>query len=806
MSSPVSSAATLDSNHSIDSHDEEIEGKYESPYQHHFQLVLSSIFEHHQKAELQSYFSSDELHWHSCYSSGLSIHAQGLYARLFQRKGPWFSSNSMLKYPEIGPSQCHDLDHCLEELHQNQLISLLRPQSSLDNALDVLQNMTLPELQLVMKKLSQNPKKTWKNKTDLVQQLVHLSKTQKCITGAALPLAKIICQVMHQQTLIKLTQGPWEMFRRCHQLVYCSSYRQEDSSTWPRLLAMLLKQPYPYIPRSITYNHTKMHNPPPMFHSLADFLCLQVAQELQQYAWNSEDLDEVELNEASTVSLLVFQSMDILSVLDKERVYANVQAFLDSQPSSSIFMTEILHCFQVYHHHFGTSYCGAGQILGMMLWNMVKALEMDRNYFPAILILESLLASSCFCQYKRGRFWIRLVIDYEHIHAPEKATTTCRKALETDQASLSRIDVLSLRHRLDRLTNKALRDVTNTLLARENRTHNPVPIIDDIDPDEDDFVSLVEPQKRKKMPAKKRRSTPRVSKKRKSKSIDASPDTSSSSALMKMKQEIPQFRLQGRPLNSKVGEKSRFIGYDDESCSVESLVLQYLAQKHWIGQHSEGRVLRALFGLLFWPVIHADLPEVVPWPGFQIRPLDFPYAHAFFDARQDLFESQRDMLQGLSTLELMQYIQQCWTQHLGKLSCLGIGWEKLSLVFLQFVAAGIGAQALGQVCFEFAQQAHALSAGQPDLVLIHVTLKEEAEGRFDDFESMFDPSLHDKVDGVACFESTIDLVCVKFVEVKGPRDELADRQIVWLDLLRSAGIDAQVCRVIESTVPENMLD
>ncbi len=804
MSSHVSSAATLDSNHSINS-DEQIEGEYESPYQHHFQLVLSSIFEHHQKAELQSYFSSDELHWHSCYSSVLSIHAQGLYARLFQRKGPWFSSNSMLKYPEIGPS--HDLDHCLEELHQNQLISLLRPQSSLDNALDVLQIMTLPELQLVMKKLSQNPKKTWKNKTDLVQQLVHISKTQKCITGAALPLAKIICQTMHQQILIKLTQAPWEMFRRCHQLVYCSSYRQEALTTWPRLLAMLLKQPYPYIPRSVTHNHTKMYNPPPMFRSLADFLCLQVAQELQQYAWNSEGLGEVVLNEASCVSLLVFQSMDILSVHDKERVYANVRTFLDSQPSPSIFMTEILHCFKVYHHHFGTSYCGAGQILGMMLWNMVKALEMDRNYSTAILILESLIASSCFCQYKRGRFWTRLVIDYEHIHAPEKATTSCQKALETDQVSLSRIEVLSLRHRLDRLTNKVLRDVaqplSNTLLALENPTDNQLSMINDIDPDEDDFVSSVEPQKRKKMPVKKSSSTPHASKKRKSKSI-APQDASSSSALMKMKHEIPQFRLQGRPLNSKVGEKSRFIGYDDESCSVESLVLQYLAQKHWIGQHSEGRILRALFGLLFWPVIYADLPEVVPWPGFQIRPLDFPYARAFFDARQDLFESQKNMIQGLSTQELMRYIQQCWTQHLGKLSCLGIGWEKLSLVFLQFVAAGIGAQALGLVCFEFAQQAHALRAGQPDLVLIHMTLKEDCEGKFD-FESMFDPSLNEKMDGVACFESTIDHVCVKFVEVKGPRDELAERQIVWLDLLLSVGIDAQVCRVIESSVPENML-
>lgn len=38
----------------------------------------------------------------------------------------------------------------------------------------------------------------------------------------------------------------------------------------------------------------------------------------------------------------------------------------------------------------------------------------------------------------------------------------------------------------------------------------------------------------------------------------------------------------------------------------------------------------------------------------------------------------------------------------------------------------------------------------------------------------------------------------KLVEVKGPNDTLMDRQTAWLAILRSAGIDARVCRVVET--------
>lgn len=45
--------------------------------------------------------------------------------------------------------------------------------------------------------------------------------------------------------------------------------------------------------------------------------------------------------------------------------------------------------------------------------------------------------------------------------------------------------------------------------------------------------------------------------------------------------------------------------------------------------------------------------------------------------------------------------------------------------------------------------------------------------------------------------------CARFVEVKGPRDRLADKQKAWLKLLARSGVPADVCQVKESEVDES---
>lgn len=48
-------------------------------------------------------------------------------------------------------------------------------------------------------------------------------------------------------------------------------------------------------------------------------------------------------------------------------------------------------------------------------------------------------------------------------------------------------------------------------------------------------------------------------------------------------------------------------------------------------------------------------------------------------------------------------------------------------------------------------------------------------------------------------------VTAKFVEVKGPRDKLSDKQLVWIDVLLEAGADVEVLYIREE-LKENEVD
>jgi hypothetical protein len=49
-------------------------------------------------------------------------------------------------------------------------------------------------------------------------------------------------------------------------------------------------------------------------------------------------------------------------------------------------------------------------------------------------------------------------------------------------------------------------------------------------------------------------------------------------------------------------------------------------------------------------------------------------------------------------------------------------------------------------------------------------------------------------------------VHVKFVEVKGPRDQLSETQEKWLVRLHQCGIDAMECRIQEKTIDDTCND
>lgn len=225
--------------------------------------------------------------------------------------------------------------------------------------------------------------------------------------------------------------------------------------------------------------------------------------------------------------------------------------------------------------------------------------------------------------------------------------------------------------------------------------------------------------------------------------------------------ETREKRIEGRPLNSIVGLKSRFYGFNDEQCSVEELALQYYGTEEgggWPrGVHTEGGVWATLFGLLLWPALFDVAVEDAFRTPFQTAPLDLD-SDVFYASRLEVIEKTLADVAGGAASALMAGI---WNEHHGAM-CRGVNWERWSLVELQEIAECVGGPGLAAVCRLLAQDHGAWQGGMPDLLLWHPTK-----------------------------------VAAKLVEVKGPRDRLSDQQRAWISALEDAGLDVEILKVVE---------
>ena len=247
--------------------------------------------------------------------------------------------------------------------------------------------------------------------------------------------------------------------------------------------------------------------------------------------------------------------------------------------------------------------------------------------------------------------------------------------------------------------------------------------------------------------------------------------------------EPPEVRIEGRPLTSATGAKSRFYGLNDEQCTVEELALEYYAGEEgggWRGTHSEGGVWATLFSLLMWDVLFMPLPDVFR-TRFQTAPLDLE-TDTFLPARkvgaglrgirmqrqlpdrrlrarpQDAVEA---CLARIAIGDAPRMLAGAWEQHCGTL-CRGIAWERHRLEDLRLIACCVGGPGLAAVCRLLASDYGGWSSGMPDLLLWHPARR-----------------------------------AAKLAEVKGPRDRLSDQQRAWMAALAAAGLQAEVLKVQE---------
>ncbi|KAI4344868.1 hypothetical protein L6164_012055 [Bauhinia variegata] len=223
--------------------------------------------------------------------------------------------------------------------------------------------------------------------------------------------------------------------------------------------------------------------------------------------------------------------------------------------------------------------------------------------------------------------------------------------------------------------------------------------------------------------------------------------------------KIPEVYVQGRPLNSELGAKSRFYNEEGEQCGVEQLALHYYSGEGggWHGVHTESGIWLTIFGLLMWDIIFADMPNVF-YTRFQDAPLDLGTS-SFYTARKSSIESHLQQIHGGMAEEILI---KSWETHIGT-ACRGVNWDCHSLDELRAAVTCVGGSCLAALCRLLSHDYRSWSSGMPDLLL----------WRF-----------HGKYSGEA-----------KLVEVKGPRDRLSEQQRAWLLMLMDCGFVIEVCKI-----------
>lgn len=204
-----------------------------------------------------------------------------------------------------------------------------------------------------------------------------------------------------------------------------------------------------------------------------------------------------------------------------------------------------------------------------------------------------------------------------------------------------------------------------------------------------------------------------------------------------------------------------FDGDDHHECRVEQMCLNWYLSHGWQkGHHSEGGILRTLFGLLFYDILFAYVPNVFQTP-FQTCPLDL-HTDAFYPTRASEINHRLVEIANGAAESLIRAVH---AREASAQPCVvGIDWS-FPLEDLVEVAGCFRGEALAAVCKVLAQEYQQRGGGIPDLVVWNAEIKE-----------------------------------VMFVEVKSENDRLSDTQRLWIHVLVGAGVRVEVCNAVAKEV------
>ncbi|KAF1782573.1 hypothetical protein GQ600_10995 [Phytophthora cactorum] len=671
--------------------------------------------------------------------------------------------------------------------------------ATLETALDAIERCaTAPELAALYKKMTGSRKHI--AKAELMTAIKKVVKTQRRIDGSRIPVAQLMQQIWLESypltgrkssdvMALRMTPAARDLMLRLHRLFYFVStppfnamslippqfedearlvalaahkLRQEPTQ-WPGLMVFFKKVAYPEYTLSKCSSGddestTEVLNSHRVFPSSEAYVSYEVAYQLHRIMnvvdqciqimtpekeYQEPDLElKWMLSDAPPV-FLAFQRLLFILYDDEESTETEDEYVVVAPPgktedeasanwqmrSWNQFYGEIEKmqslddlvlasrgCLQAYLKWMKAaayttsgipvffSKCNAGYHLVRILHTAVGLYEKMRKYQIATLLLNELLTAP-FLERKRGYWWDRLALNLEHLKCADQARDTCVNALEDPHVLAA--DRIAIQRRLNRLNRRKERDErirveslsTADLLLQSTGTSLIAPIMDNEDDEE------------KAVPAEAH-----------------------------VSYEYRKNHIVGRPLNRQTGEKSRFVGFDDEPCTVEQLVLQYYRDHHrvdeisvenarfggWYGVHSEGMVFGNLFGILMWDVLYASIPDVFQTP-FQSAPLDFGYADVFYESRRDLIERRLAQVKSDWTMEeLLTTFVTRWNSEFGKVSRF-VHWPSDDVAMLQYhllTTAAIGRTQLANLLRYMAtsKEFHQAQNGLPDLLLLRIEL------------------------------------------------------------------------------------
>ncbi|KAK0531215.1 hypothetical protein OC835_003754 [Tilletia horrida] len=204
-------------------------------------------------------------------------------------------------------------------------------------------------------------------------------------------------------------------------------------------------------------------------------------------------------------------------------------------------------------------------------------------------------------------------------------------------------------------------------------------------------------------------------------------------------------------------------GLDGVGCGVEELCLQHFAKDGWKGMHCEGGIIRMLFTLAMWDVIFLPVEGAFE-TKYQSEPLDMR-TDAFAIVRKSEVKQRVEEIGATGGLAFIKETDD--RERPRKTFACGCNWDRYSLAELLEVAECMGGGPLSTVCEMFCEEWEHCQAGMPDLCIWKPESKK-----------------------------------MRLVEVKGPGDELREKQRVWIDALVAAKVPVQVALVRDVAVTE----